>query len=262
MRYSQKGFSLVELSIVLVILGLLVGGIMTGQNLIRAAELRSVTGEFNEYKTAVNIFQDKYFALPGDMPNAVAFWGRADDGTFTDQCADPENDEGSGTETCNGDGNGFINSNEMFRFWEHLANAGLINGTFSGVAGPDRPQQHIAGENCPAAKLGGTSGWTAENRTNSGQTWMFENMEFGNTFQFGGCNGWECLSPNLTPEEAWNLDTKMDDGKPGTGFIVTRSDETSGHPNCVEGGHTEADTAIYELDFDGDGCGLYFRNAF
>ena len=71
----KKAFSLVELSIVLVILGLLVGGILTGQSLIRAAELRSVTTEFSQYQTAVMTFRDKYFAIPGDMKNARDFWG-------------------------------------------------------------------------------------------------------------------------------------------------------------------------------------------
>ena len=72
---ARSGFSLVELSIVLVILGLLTGGILAGQSLIRAAELRSVATESQRYMAALNSFRDKYFALPGDMANATAFWG-------------------------------------------------------------------------------------------------------------------------------------------------------------------------------------------
>jgi prepilin-type N-terminal cleavage/methylation domain-containing protein len=60
----KAAFSLVELSIVLVILGLLTGGILTGQNLIRAAELRAVVTEFNRYQTAVRTFEDKYSPFP------------------------------------------------------------------------------------------------------------------------------------------------------------------------------------------------------
>ena len=77
LQRTRYGFSLVELSIVLVILGLLVGGVLTGQSLIRAAELRSVSTEYSRYVASVHTFRDKYFALPGDMTNATQFWGTA-----------------------------------------------------------------------------------------------------------------------------------------------------------------------------------------
>ena len=73
----QRAFSLVELSIVLVILGLLTGGILAGQSLIRAAELRSVTNEFQRYIVATQSFRDKYFAAPGDITDAHRFWTSA-----------------------------------------------------------------------------------------------------------------------------------------------------------------------------------------
>ena len=103
----QRGFSLVELSIVLVILGLLTGGILAGQSLIRASELRAVSTEFQRYVAAVNTFRDKYFMLPGDMSNATAFWGEdaaqcdtaAADGTPGSQGADgvqPIDDQSAG----------------------------------------------------------------------------------------------------------------------------------------------------------------------
>jgi prepilin-type N-terminal cleavage/methylation domain-containing protein len=76
-RYASRAFSLVELSIVLVILGLLVGGVLSGQSLIHAAELRAVTTEYQKYMTAVRSFKDKYFASPGDMNNATSLWGVA-----------------------------------------------------------------------------------------------------------------------------------------------------------------------------------------
>jgi prepilin-type N-terminal cleavage/methylation domain-containing protein len=71
---AKSAFSLVELSIVLVILGLLVGGVLAGQSLIRAAQLRAVTAQVGQYAAASKTFRDKYFALPGDLPNATSFW--------------------------------------------------------------------------------------------------------------------------------------------------------------------------------------------
>lgn len=73
----MRGFSLVELSIVLVILGLLTGGILSGQSLIRAAELRSVVTDIQQIQTSIYSFRDRYMALPGDMKDATDFWGIA-----------------------------------------------------------------------------------------------------------------------------------------------------------------------------------------
>src|SRR5688572_8582479 len=133
----RRGFSLVELSIVLVILGLLTGGILAGQSLIRAAELRSVTSEFQRYSTALGAFRDKYFAIPGDMTNAVSFW------TVAAACPSVAATAAAGV--CNGNGDGQITAlatgtcngtncgNEIFGIWEHLAYAGLVEGSYTGA---------------------------------------------------------------------------------------------------------------------------------
>jgi prepilin-type N-terminal cleavage/methylation domain-containing protein len=148
-----EGFTLVELAIVLVILGLLVGGVITGQNLIRAAELRSITTEFAAYQTAVMTFKDKYMALPGDMTNATDFWGAMTNCGV----ASPS---GTGTQTCNGNGNGRIEgpsaagrTGEMFTFWQQLANANLIPGQYTGIAGAAAAHQTLVGVNAPSSKL-------------------------------------------------------------------------------------------------------------
>jgi prepilin-type N-terminal cleavage/methylation domain-containing protein len=128
----RNGFSLIELSIVLVILGLLTGGVLTGQNLIRAAELRSITTEFQNYQASVMTFRNKYMALPGDMVNATSFWASAG-GTGADAICFAV--ESTGAETCNGNGDGSIGElgapSERYRFWQHLANAGLVQGSYT-----------------------------------------------------------------------------------------------------------------------------------
>src|SRR5476649_1014388 len=71
-HFSHRGFTLVELSIVLVIIGLIIGGVLVGRTLIEAAAVRAQIAQIEQFKTAVNTFRTKYNALPGDMLNATA----------------------------------------------------------------------------------------------------------------------------------------------------------------------------------------------
>lgn len=74
MKNNNKGFSLIELSIVLIIMGLLVAGITGGASLIKTAQLRSVVTESNTYRTAYNTFYSQYNRVPGattDLPNKI-----------------------------------------------------------------------------------------------------------------------------------------------------------------------------------------------
>lgn len=145
---------LVELSIVLVIIGLLVGGVLAGKSLIRASELRAVSAEYARYHTAVMAFRDKYFALPGDMPNATNVWGTASN------CPGSHLQPSTDATTCNGNANSYIDSvagaglgNEYFRFWQHLQNAGLVEGRLSGVRGIDSSIHSVADFNVPRSKM-------------------------------------------------------------------------------------------------------------
>lgn len=230
---SRQAFSLVELSIVLVILGLLVGGVLSGQSLIRAAELRAVSTEYQRYVTSVQSFRDKYFALPGDMTNATAFWGALDGGNgIGSDCRG----ESASLPTCNGDGDGTIcrtatcasGTFEAFLFWKHLANAGLIEGSYSGSSASSTAticnsstDQVFAACNVPASKLS-KGGWHIYSLgTVSSHPNLFDG-QYGNGLQITGLpNDSGGLSIGLLrPEDLWGIDTKLDDGRPGTGFLV------------------------------------------
>jgi hypothetical protein len=227
-RGKEVAFSLIELAIVLVILGLLVGGILTGQSLIRAAELRSVTTEYDRYVNATKIFRDKYLALPGDMPDATQFWG------FQGTVAAPGCVSNSGAAvstsgTCDGNDNGILEhgtaanvTSQQFQFWRQLASAGLIEGRYNGIAGPGIDSITAnAGINSPTSKMPGST-WAVRYIPGvyAGDLAAFS-YEYGNFLVFGGERPTEWPAhPNLKPEEAWNIDTKLDDGLPASGKIV------------------------------------------
>ncbi len=256
----KTGFSLVELSIVLVILGLLTGSILAGQSLIRAAELRAITTEYDHYQTAINIFKNKYFAIPGDMSNAEDFWG-----SMTNcGAASPS---GTGTETCNGDGNAQIDGTlvasqtaERYAFWQHLSNAGLISGVYTGIAGADNGVDSEIEENVPGSKVSNT-GWTASHKTTGGTSEY--DVNYGNFLVFGKNSAlFDTVGQALTPEETWNIDTKIDDGEPAKGTVIARyySDLCA---SADDGGSAADDLeASYRLSDTSLKCAVFFRNVF
>jgi prepilin-type N-terminal cleavage/methylation domain-containing protein len=263
--FNKNGFSLVELSIVLVILGLLTGGVMTGQSLIRAAELRSVVKEYEEFQTALNMFEDKYFALPGDMTNATQFWGSAWGGT----CSHGWAATGDLTETCNGNGDGKMTTSggnmglyvEMFMFWQHLANAGLIKGKYVGSAIWHRDHAQI-GVNAPPSGFS-NAGWALrddlfDDHVGNPHSGMY-GLNSKTPFIFGGqASLHEPSTPVLTNDEAWNIDKKIDDGNGSMGKVVM--DTLYGNCRDTTTPHPVLNAYTYNLDYTGAACALLFLN--
>lgn len=253
----KRGFSLVELSIVLVILGLLTGGILAGQSLIRASEMRSVITEFQQNVSAIQSFRDKYMGLPGDLRNATRFWG-----TMTNcGVASPS---GSGTQTCDGNGDGNIESasaasrtGEMFAFWVQLANAGLISGTYTGIAGSGAANQYVSGQNMPNAKLA-NAGWGVRTLTaNEDSTTQFTigpstQLKIGAASSNSMNNG-----AVMSVDEAWNIDIKLDDGRPAVGRVIAVR-----YAACTTATNSTMLDADYKFSASGIQCALGFVNPF
>ncbi len=245
------GFSLVELSIVLVILGLLTGGILAGQSLIRASELRAVTTEYQRYVAATNTFRDKYFALPGDIANASSIWSTLAAGN-----------------NGNGDGNldksaAVSTTGEIFQFWNELALAGLVEGKYTGIAGAASINDTLPGTNSPKSKLN-NAGWSVENLSNASGDNFYYQFDYGNAMIFGGTSSGDVtLGHVLKPEEAWNIDTKLDDGNPGSGKILTHSLNAFGAATACTLGASKTDyTSGYNLANSAQSCALIIAKPF
>ena len=212
---KQKGFTLIELSIVLVIIGLIVGGILVGQDLIRAAEIRATVGQIEKYNSAVNTFLGKYNAIPGDLTSdsALAFGFTTRVGT-----------------TGRGDGNGLIQgingtiysqtfTQEGGMLWNDISVANLIDGNYTfTIANRDAATVPVVPglsmpSVLPAARLG-RGNYVAAGSVGSINYWTLAGIN-GIT----AATGVYSLSTNLTPIESYNMDIKMDDGLPSTGVV-------------------------------------------
>ncbi len=133
---KNRGFTLIEIAIVMVIFGLLLGSVLKGHELIVAARVRNVTVQLDGSRLAYLAFLDRFRAPPGDMPTAVA------------NSQIPGSPGGcTGGMAC---GNGRIDD-EIYLVWSHLAHAGFIVGTYTGTINDTGPTP----ANNPSNPLGG-----------------------------------------------------------------------------------------------------------
>jgi prepilin-type N-terminal cleavage/methylation domain-containing protein len=194
-KKQQSGFTLIEIAIVLVIIGLLLGGVLKGQELIQSARVRNLVAQQDGIKAAYFGFLDRYRALPGDYSQATT---NISNMTTAAAC-------GAG----NGNGDGSIvagtNNAEPILVWEHLARSGFINGTYtcagtpSNATSPANPYSGLLDLRFDAMYDG-----TASNK---------HNLKTG---------------PQVPSDILAEVDRKVDDGDPNTGtFRATGFFETT-----------------------------------
>ncbi len=260
---NRDGFTIVELAIVIIIIGLLLGGVLMGQDLIRNSKLNEILSETERYKSAVINFQEIYFSLPGDMDNATAQWGAANAVPAT--CITTTS---TGEETCDGNGNGKIGpavvgeEYERYRAWQHLANAGLLRTEgFTGVQGSGGADHAVPGENVPASAMDG-GGYTLRyvGALDNTDADLYEGI-YNHILQFGRQTAASFTSSAIiTADEALNLDNKADDGLPATGKIRSYKSTSTVATGCTT--TDVSTTAAYDASQSDVLCSLIFITGF
>lgn len=199
---SNSAFTMVEMSVVLVIIGLIMGSIFVAQGLLGSSEAKTLVSDVQKLQIAVGNFQGLYKGMPGDIPNATSYW--------------------SGT--ANGDGNGRIaieTSNEPFRGIQQLQLANLLEssytGGFSGTWGSGFVIVGTAAGNVISAN--GRDGAGLYVKCCSGTDYS-RTIAFNNHINLFAVNSTITKRSGIvTPIEALSIDQKIDDGVPDTGLV-------------------------------------------
>jgi prepilin-type N-terminal cleavage/methylation domain-containing protein len=225
-KRANQGFTLVEIAIVLVIIGLLLGGILKGQEMITQAKIKNVIADFSGVSAAYHGYQDRYRAIPGDDPNAATRWAVAPAaisgngngvvaGTYNNQC--PQTVAAGTPESC--------------LYWDDLRRAGFVSGT---------------GGQQPFNALTGLIGVQTGDGVAAGVGPTLLNAANGNGFV-----GLLMCSANLPDKIAIAVDTQMDDGASNLGtvraLVQQAPNPNIGAAQVATATYAETGTNIYTL---------------
>ena len=217
MKRNQQGFTLVEIAIVLVIIGLLLGGILKGQEMITQAKIKNVVADFSGISAAYYGYQDRYRAIPGDDSGAAARW-------LTPTVATSGNGNGVVAGTYNNGGAACAVAVESCSWWDHLRRAGFVAG--SGVLQPFNAVTGVLGVQ------------TGDGAVVTGPA-------------LGGFSGLIICSAGLPDKIAIAVDTQMDDGLVGTGTVRGQKHTAGPNPTINAAadvtGYIESGTNVYTL---------------
>jgi len=198
MKRNQSGFTLIEIAIVLVIIGLLLGGVMKGQELINSAKVKNLAADFKNTSLYIYSYQDKYRSLPGDDAQATSHVTGATIATASAVAVGNGRIDGAWD-------NYTATTSEAFLFWQHVRLAGIATGITNTADSVGYPQRNT---------LGGLVGITNSTATDNP-------IYTANGTILKGA--YIICSSNIQGKFAKQLDIMMDDGSTSSGSMMTQT---------------------------------------
>ncbi len=229
-RKNNSAFSLTEMSIVIIVIGVLMGAMLKGKNLIDKAKLRAIISENSTHTVSLNSFYTKYSQYPGDFDLAEDYWGAGN--------------------TDAGDNDGKIEFKigsiyEGYRAWQHLSFAGMTDGAYLGNETTGAAQVEI---DVPLSKSKGgffleygTHGFTENNA-----------LVLGTPIAVGGSA--VVVNGLFTANDAMEIDAKIDDSVATTGSVRGQDGDGSDAQDCVV-----TASSIYKISNSDPDCTLAFE---
>jgi prepilin-type N-terminal cleavage/methylation domain-containing protein len=222
-QHDKNGFTLIELSIVLVIIALLVGGILVGQELIKVAQVRATISQIREFDMAANTFRNKYNCLPGDCVRATTYG-------FAENCTN------LGAMCGNGAIGGYDpvmggsahHTQENLDFWEQLSSARMISQNFPGFN--IALVNAVPGTDFPAVKMNPGAGLWVQAPGQIDIT-VAPNQFWITAFVTIASQGTRGI---LLPMDNYLIDSKIDDGLPSTGKVKVGVADSSNYGGMTE----------------------------
>ena len=226
MKRNQSGFTLIEIAIVLVIIGLLLGGVLKGQELINSAKVKNLATDFRNIPVFIYGYQDKFKALPGDDAAVFAHNG----GTLATTGATP------GNGLIDGNWNSYTSTHETYLFWQHVRFAGLTAGPTALPAAP-APGDGYRPVNAAGGEIGIQSG-----------TSIVANAPIIDAAGVAIHGTFIICSPNILGKFAKQLDIQLDDGNTAGGSMMAISGTALNSTAVATTGATGIDdAAIYTV---------------
>lgn len=247
-RQAERGFTLVELAIVMIIIGLLIGGILKGQELIGNARVSSSIAQIKAIEVGINTFRDKYSGYPGDILNPPAQVPNCT-AALAPTCAQVGN--GNSRIGAAGAGQAIATAaNENSAAFAQMTAADMLSGVDPTIATGTASAANV---NLISSNISGTYKLLYD--AGSTPTGALGPIAAGHYARWDSTTtaASAATTTNLNPSQAARVDRKLDDGSAISGAVVALGTGGTAVGNCasVAGVYNEADSSI--------GCGLYIR---